>query len=141
MVKLIECECKIRYLDLRLFKWIWYPHSGTNRASELESDFLKFNVHLGRWDRIFSFSYEPEALVKLMDYHDKAGGLNQMYGIWAVGFIARSRLGFTLRLFAKLIRVALRTKIRLGQLAIWFRRGTGRNGHSKGIHQWSGILR
>src|SRR5215469_10759829 len=113
MVKLIECKCKIKYLDLRLFKWTWYPHSGTNRKSELDSDFLKFNVHLKRWDRIFSFSYEPETLFALMDYKDKAGGLNQMYGIWAVGFIARSKFGFTLWLLAKLIRAAIRAKIRI----------------------------
>jgi len=137
MVKLIECECKIRYLDLRLFKWICFPHSVSNRKSELESDFLKFNVHLGRWDKIFSFSYEPEALFTLMGYKDKAGGLNQMYGIWAVGFIARSKFGFTLRLFAKLIRAAVKAKIALSHLVL----RTGSRSVQNGMHQWSGILR
>jgi hypothetical protein len=80
MVKLIECNCKIRYLDLRLFKWIWFAHSGSNRKSELESDLLKFNVHLGRWDKIFSFSYEPEALFTLVDYKDKAKCME--FGRW-----------------------------------------------------------
>jgi glycosyltransferase involved in cell wall biosynthesis len=142
MVKLIECRCRIRYLDLKLFKWTWYPHSGMNRQSELESDLLKFNVHLGRWDRIFSFSYEPETLVKLMDYKDKPGGLNQMYGIWAVGFVARSKFGFTLRLFAKLIRAAVMAKIRLQQSAMWcWRHGASRSEGSIGTHQWSGMLR
>jgi glycosyltransferase involved in cell wall biosynthesis len=140
MVKLIECNCKIRYLDLRLFKWILYPHSGTtSRKPELDLDGLKFEVHLGRWDRIFSFSYEPEALFALMDYKDKAGGLNQMYGIWAVGFIARSKLGFTLRILAKLIRAAIRAKIRLGHLMR--PRRTECRAELRGQHQWSGILR
>ena len=140
MVKLIECECKIKYLDLRLFKWIWYPHSGTNRKYELESDWLKFNVRLGRWDKIFSFSYEPEALFALMNYRNKAGGLNQMYGIWAVGFIARSRLGFTLGIFAKLIRTMVRAKISLARLRMQF---CGKGGLTKNTidHQWSGMLR
>ena len=76
MVKLIECGCNVRYLDLRLFRWIWYPHSGTNRMAELRSDFLKFDVRLNRWDRIFSIDYEPEALLTLMNYTNKAGGMN-----------------------------------------------------------------
>jgi glycosyltransferase involved in cell wall biosynthesis len=141
MVKLIECKCKIKYLDLRLFKWICYPHSGMNRKHELESDLLKFNVHLGRFDRIFSYSYEPEDLFALMNYQDKAGGLNQMYGIWAVGFIARSRFGFTLRIVAKLIRTMVRAKIKLVQLRVkYWGKGDLTNSYTND-HQWSGMLR
>jgi hypothetical protein len=142
MVRLIECKCKIKYLDIRLFKWTLYPHSGMNRKSELESDSLKFNVRLGRWDRIFSFSYEPEALFALMNYKDKAGGLNQMYGIWAVGFVARSKFGFMLRFVAKLIGAAVRAKLMIGQLAMRLRLWPEPTSEQlKVMHQWSGLLR
>jgi glycosyltransferase involved in cell wall biosynthesis len=146
MVKLIECKCKIRYLDLRLFRWIWYPHSGTNKASALASDFLKFDVRLGRWDRIFWLN--PDVLIKALACNEKPNLINQIYGMWAVGFIARSKLGFLLRVFAKLVSVVVRMKNSVTDLRLRFWRETKLAGNypseqqlSEIQHQWSDTLR
>jgi glycosyltransferase involved in cell wall biosynthesis len=139
MVKLIECKCNIRYLDLRLFKWVWYPHSGMNKATALASDFLKFDVRIGRWDRIFWL--EPDALIRVLECKERPDWINQIYGMWAIGFIARSRVGFLLRLFGKLIRLMVKIKISLSSLRLRFWRGTDFAAKCEIGHQWSGTLR
>ena len=65
-----------------------------------------------------------------------------MYGIWAVGFIARSRLGFTLRLLAKTIKIAVAIKGRIvNLLGIFQKQSEAKEAGQMRVHQWSGLLR
>jgi glycosyltransferase involved in cell wall biosynthesis len=50
--RLVECGCALRYLDVNLYRWYFYAHSGSNRRKEWARDDLLFCARLGRLDAV-----------------------------------------------------------------------------------------
>ena len=52
-VKLAECGCNVRYLDINSYRWYVHTHSGFQDSSRFEQEWLKLDIRLGEWGRLF----------------------------------------------------------------------------------------
>lgn len=141
IVRLIECQCTIRYLDVKLYKWFVHPHSGFNKIAEFRRDNLLFSVRLGRWEQVFS--HDPESLADIIQFRVRRGGLSWLYGIWVTHFIARTSLRYLLFVAGKTLKFFIGLKARLRKLRHDGNLATPSQQIATEIreHQWSGGLR
>jgi glycosyltransferase involved in cell wall biosynthesis len=141
MVRLIECQCTIRYLDVKLYKWFVHPHSGIHKTEEIRRDRLLFSVRLGRWEEVFC--YDPESLADIIQFRVKPGGLSWLYGIWVTQLIARRPLRWSLFAAGKSLKFFQSLKARLRKLHAHGKPATPPQQIATGVreHQWSGVLR
>jgi glycosyltransferase involved in cell wall biosynthesis len=91
-VRLIECGCSFRYLDLNLYKWYLHPHSGIFKRQAFYRDALQIAVRLNQWERVLC----PPALSSLLETPGvlvNRDCLAAIYGAWIASLLARIGLG------------------------------------------------
>jgi glycosyltransferase involved in cell wall biosynthesis len=130
LCRLIECKCKIRYLDINAYKRYLYPHSGCMNLDNMVRDRLIFWLRMGRWEDFLT--EDPDRMWLLF-----GGGSSRRHalfcGLWMASSLNRSplwRVPVMLRNLAKLVRRTQRA----------IRPPPPKATHSRS-HQWSGELR
>ncbi len=88
--RLVECGCRIRYLDVNLYRWHLHPHSGFNKRRAIDRDGLMIDVRLGRWLAVVS--RDPRLLAHIASEAPGPRDLALFSGIWMGGLLARSPL-------------------------------------------------
>ncbi len=123
MARLLACGLDFRYLNVKLFRHVTYPHSGQNREAECRRDRARVLVRSGAWSRIDA-AHDPDALAQALGLHRVSHGaaLARLlwYGekarrgplgallhplAWALG-VAAGALGLLRRAYARLLRFA-----------------------------------
>lgn len=104
--RLLECKCQLRYLDINLYKWHIYPHSGFKKSAQMEHDRLLFAARLGRWEEIFLC--DPDELANALNYPMDSLLAKQLNAIWALSKLARSPLNTFLYILIFIIRLGKR---------------------------------
>lgn len=90
MCRLVECGCTLRYLDIKLFKWHIYPHSGVNEAAKYSHDFALISLRMGDWQSFLR--HDPAVLLTLAKNRTGARDRALAYWIWLAALIGRSPL-------------------------------------------------
>jgi glycosyltransferase involved in cell wall biosynthesis len=148
LCRFIECNCKLRYLDIMLYKWHIHPHSGFANLDNMYRDSLIFLLRMGRWEEFLS--QDPEKVWLLL-----SPGSSKRHalfcGLWMAGRLNRTPLWWTplvlrkaYRSLAKVVRGANRAiRQRTPKLIRLHIRGMRPGSRSGGVssHAWSGELR
>ncbi len=90
MCGLIECRCRVRYLDVNLYRWYVHPHSGYNKRRAFERDGLMIDVRLGRWLAVAG--RDPKVMMSVTSDLPEPRDLSLFAGVWMAGLLARSPL-------------------------------------------------
>ena len=105
--RLIECDCVLRYLDIKLFRWNIFPHSGINEGDTYSHDFALINLRLGNWKDFMR--REPEFFLSLTKDNIDAQDRALAHWIWIASVMARSPLGSAYRpihwLFSQILKL------------------------------------
>ena len=101
--KLIEAKCKIAYLDINLYRWFKYEHSGVNKTDAMTRNYLTCLIRLNQWESVFCT--QPEVLRRTMGMNRLNESEGFANGLFILARIGRSRLGFVLRLLSMSLRV------------------------------------
>jgi len=129
--RLIECGCALRYLDIKLFKWHFYPHSNLNDVAKSPHDFALINLRLGNLQTFMQ--HDPNMFLSLATSDVSSRDRALSYWIWFASLASRSfiwRLAFPLFWIVSRI-VSLRRHLRAPPVNIKASRS----------HEWTGRLR
>ncbi len=88
--RLVECGCRLRYLDVNLFRVYLRPHSNGNRAKDMERDRLRIAIRLGRWDSILR--RDPRLLVSIAPEGLRSEDSEMLSKLWLFGRLVASPL-------------------------------------------------
>jgi glycosyltransferase involved in cell wall biosynthesis len=88
MCRLIECGCNLRYLDIKLFRWHIYPHSGINESAKYTHDFALINLRLGNLQTFMR--HDPETFLSLAASGASTRDRALAYWIWFASLLSRS---------------------------------------------------
>jgi glycosyltransferase involved in cell wall biosynthesis len=133
MCRLIECRCNLRYLDIKLFRWHIYPHSGLNEPAKYSHDFALINLRLGNL-RTF-MQHDPSMFLSLAPAGAGARDQALAYWIWFASLLGRSpiwRAAFPLFWIVSQI-VRLKRSLRVHAVNI--------SNVPHKSHEWTGQLR
>jgi glycosyltransferase involved in cell wall biosynthesis len=112
--KLIEAGCCVRYLDIDLYRWTAYPHSGTVAEDRLKLSYFMFALRLRQWDKFYGLDFPTAARITGID--KIPDGLAFQCAVYLASRIWHSKARILLRpllLCAEFRRRALRTWRRL----------------------------
>jgi glycosyltransferase involved in cell wall biosynthesis len=130
LCRLIECNCKVRYLDVNSYKRYLYPHSGCTNLDNMERDRLIFWLRMGRWEEFLTA--DPDRLWLLF-----GGGSTRRHalfcGLWMASSINRSPLWWVPVALRNLVKRMRRTQRAIRQRSPKVIRSRS--------HEWSGELR
>jgi glycosyltransferase involved in cell wall biosynthesis len=129
--RLIECDCVLRYLDLKLFRWNIHPHSGINEGGNYSHDFALINLRLGNWKDFMR--HEPEFFLSLTKGATDAEDRALAHWIWIAALLARSPLRYA---YVPIYWVASQL-LKLRRLI----KGPPPGSMHDDKHQWTGKLR
>jgi glycosyltransferase involved in cell wall biosynthesis len=133
MCRLIECGCNLRYLDIKLFRWHIYPHSGINEPAKYTHDFALINLRLGNLQTFMR--HDPDTFLSLATSGAGTRDRALAYWIWFASLLSRSpiwRIAFPLFWVASQI-VRLKRFFRVRAVNI--------SDLSQKSHEWTGQLR
>lgn len=71
-VRLAECGCNLRYLDINAYRWYVHEHSTFRDYRRFEKEWLEFDLRLGRWDKLFAG--DPEKIARFTRLDLQRGG-------------------------------------------------------------------
>jgi hypothetical protein len=57
--KLVEADCRLAYVDICLYRWHIFDHSGFRKLAAISRDNVMFNIRLGNWNGVLR--QEPKA--------------------------------------------------------------------------------
>lgn len=138
--RLVECDCRLRYYDINLYRWYLRPYSNYRRSLEVDRDQMMFDIRLSRWDRVMGRWLET-----LIFQIGRGGGCARSLarGMWVLGYVFRSPLRALIAPAWWVMRAAVglrRSIARPGRKV-----SRGQEGASPapalGQRQWSGALR
>jgi glycosyltransferase involved in cell wall biosynthesis len=138
VIRLIECNCKVRYLDINLYRRYLHEHSNdATRGADFQRDGRWFELRLGEWSNFVRQDPEQNLALVVSTKTEKLRAL--FYWIWIAGLLAHSPiwrvsllLKWPLRIAGKVVRLAQRRK--------WMLRSSADHSHRQ-RHEWSGVLR
>jgi glycosyltransferase involved in cell wall biosynthesis len=134
MARLIACGADFRYLNIKLFRHITFPHSGQNRGAECVRDRARVLLRNGDWARVFG-ELDPRALGEALGMGGLPHGGSLARLLWVGEWVRRGPLGPLLDLLAGALHAAARV---LGAC----RRGLRREDADLTVEpEWDGSLR
>ena len=144
MARLIACGLDFRYLNVKLFRHVTYPHSGQHLEAECLRDRARVLVRSGAWSRIEE-AHDPDALARALGLDAVAHGRALARVIWSAERLRRTPLGALLRPAAAALGAAARVRGYLGR-AVRRVLPAGRPGHPGAVDlavepEWDGSLR
>jgi len=88
--RLVECRCRLKYLDVNLYRWHVHPHSGFNKQKAMDRDRLLIDLRLGKWSDVVS--RDPERTAELLFECPSSRDRALFSALWIGGLLARSPL-------------------------------------------------
>ncbi len=107
--KLVEAGCRVRYLDVNLYRWTKYLHSGAMARDEMEFGYLRFALRLGQWNKLYTT--DPLFVARMTGIDKMSGGLGFQYLTFCAHRLLQSRAEPLLRpipLIVKLLKTLKR---------------------------------
>jgi glycosyltransferase involved in cell wall biosynthesis len=92
--KLVEAGCRVRYLDINLFRWSVYEHSGVRDRVALQHSWLMFDLRLRNWREFFLV--KPELAASALGLDQVPHGVGLQYAIHYSARLAFGRYGAVL---------------------------------------------
>lgn len=137
--RLLECGCRVQYLDIDLYRWHLHPHSGFNRRREIERDKLMIDVRLGRWAAVVARS--PQLMGEIAGKTPGARDRALFASMWMGGLLARFPTWRAAGPLSALLRGSMRALRPVKRLVGWVRHGRrGRPVAAGTTREWSGRL-
>ncbi|HKB07351.1 MAG TPA: glycosyltransferase [Candidatus Polarisedimenticolia bacterium] len=143
MARLIACGADFRYMNVKLFRHVTYPHSGQNRGAECVRDRARVLLRSGDWPRVFG-ELDPRALGEALGMGGLPHGESLARLLWVGEWMRRGPLGPLLDLVAGTLRACARALAACLRLL-------GRSGPGGGVRggdtdltvepEWDGSLR
>ena len=131
--RLIECCCVLRYLDIKLFKWHFYPHFNLNEVAKSPHDFALINLRLGNLQTFMQ--HDPETFLSLATAGVSSRVRALAYWMWFAALLGRSplwRAAFPLFwIVSQIVRFKRSFRVRAVNIS----------NVSKNSHEWTGQLR
>jgi glycosyltransferase involved in cell wall biosynthesis len=131
--RLIECGCALRYLDIKLFKWHFYPHSNLNEVTKSPHDFALINLRLGNLQTFMQ--HDPETFLSLATAGVSSRVRALAYWMWFAALLGRSplwRAAFPLFwIMSQIVRLKRSFRVRAVNISDL----------SQKSHEWTGQLR
>jgi glycosyltransferase involved in cell wall biosynthesis len=107
MARLIACGADFRYLNIKLFRHVTYPHSGQNLGAECVRDRARVLLRSGDWPRIFG-ELDPRALGEALGMGGLPHGESLARLLWVGEWVRRGPFGPLLDLVAGALRATAR---------------------------------
>jgi len=80
--KLIEAGCRIRHLDLNLYRWTRYPHSGVMAIDKMALSHWMMALRLRKWKKFYGI--DPRVAASITGLDKIPGGLAFQYAIFLI---------------------------------------------------------
>lgn len=91
--KLLEAGCRVRYLDINLFRWNLYEHSGAREAS-MQRGWLMLDLRVRNWREFFLA--HPRLAAKALGLDGVPHGVGLQYAIYCGAQLCFSKYGAAL---------------------------------------------
>lgn len=133
--RLIECCCKMCYLDIKLYRWYCHPHSAYLKTERMDRDRLMFSLRMHDWDHFVR--QNPKVMCSLVGGETTAKSEALFTWIWLAGLLARSPLWRISLIVYGPVRSILRG------LRHWRQSVPGQShdwGRQRCDHEWTGEL-
>jgi hypothetical protein len=145
IARLIACGVNLKYLNVKLFRHIEYPHSGLVKRNEMMRDRLRTTLYHGAWSHLIDRRrYPPLAVGEVLGLKDLPHGDSLMLLLWYGEHVRRSRWHVLLRLAVW----CMDTPVRIKRWACRVWRRPGRSSGRKAVPAappvepvWDGSLR
>ena len=98
--KLIEAGCRMRYLDVNLYRWTIYPHSGLMEGIELSR--MNLAWRLKEWGAFYD--REPRLAARITGIDNVPEGLGFQYAVYLIYIIWKGKARILLRPLPVLVR-------------------------------------
>ncbi len=92
--KILEAGCRFAYLDINLFRWYVYPHSGFQNTASMTKDRLRIQVRLKQWDSILAG--DTHLLMEALELSNLKYAAGFIRATKMANVIRRSRVGWVL---------------------------------------------
>jgi glycosyltransferase involved in cell wall biosynthesis len=121
--KLVEADCRLAYVDICLYKWHIFEHSGFRQRAGIAYGSVMFNIRLGNW--IGALRQDPKAFATALRTADLRNLDGFLAAVLLLDIVRTSPVGWMLNAFRPLWAAARRLRSKLSLIRKKLRSGAG----------------